>query len=177
MEKNQKKIRLLGFTMIELLVVIAVIGVLAVAVLSSIDPLEQINKGKDTKKRSDSAQILNAIDRYYASQQEYPFAIDSTTADGNLHIINTEMTDMLKYLTDTREIKSSFKTRLLGDKGYENYLYLYINPQGAKNSGDVLGIYTCFQPSSYSFRQEALKHASDWPWLASYPNKYYICLP
>ena len=44
-----------GFTMIELLVVIAVIGVLAVAVLSSINPIEQINKGRDTRTRSDAA--------------------------------------------------------------------------------------------------------------------------
>ena len=63
----------LGFTMIELLVVIAVIGVLAVAVLSSINPIEQINKGRDTGHRSDAAQLINAIDRYYAIHEIYPW--------------------------------------------------------------------------------------------------------
>lgn len=62
-----------GFTMIELLVVIAVIGVLAVAVLSSINPIEQINKGRDTRTRSDAAQLVNAIDRYFATQEKYPW--------------------------------------------------------------------------------------------------------
>ncbi|KKU82593.1 MAG: hypothetical protein UY10_C0029G0005 [Microgenomates group bacterium GW2011_GWA2_47_8] len=63
----------LGFTMIELLVVIAVIGVLAVAVLSSINPIEQINKGRDTGHRSDAAQLINAVDRYYAIHEIYPW--------------------------------------------------------------------------------------------------------
>ena len=62
-----------GFTMIELLVVIAVIGVLAVAVLSSINPIEQINKGRDTGHRSDAAQLINAIDRYYSIHEIYPW--------------------------------------------------------------------------------------------------------
>src|SRR3989344_2411586 len=65
--------RIVGFTMIELLVVIAVIGVLAVAVLSSINPVEQINKGRDTRVRSNAAQMLNAVDRYYAIQEIYPW--------------------------------------------------------------------------------------------------------
>lgn len=62
-----------GFTMIELLVVIAVIGVLAVAVLSSINPIEQINKGRDTGHRSDAAQLINAVDRYYSIHELYPW--------------------------------------------------------------------------------------------------------
>ena len=62
-----------GFTMIELLVVIAVIGVLAVAVLSSINPIEQINKGRDTRKRANAAQLINALDRFYAIQERYPW--------------------------------------------------------------------------------------------------------
>lgn len=66
-------LRQAGFTMIELLVVIAVIGVLAVAVLSSINPIEQINKGRDTRTRSDAAQLINAVDRYYATQEKYPW--------------------------------------------------------------------------------------------------------
>ncbi|HAV14788.1 MAG TPA: hypothetical protein DCX25_00435 [Candidatus Pacebacteria bacterium] len=70
-----------GFTMIELLVVIAVIGVLAVAVLSSINPIEQINKGRDTRTRSDAAQLINAVDRFFATQEKYPWN-DSTYACG-----------------------------------------------------------------------------------------------
>lgn len=62
-----------GFTLIELLVVISLIGVLAVAVLSAINPIEQLNKGRDAGRRADSSQIINAIDRYYASNEEFPW--------------------------------------------------------------------------------------------------------
>lgn len=69
-----------GFTMIELLVVISVIGVLAVAVLSSINPIEQINKGRDVRANSDAAQLVNAIDRYYATQEKYPWNVSTYCA-------------------------------------------------------------------------------------------------
>ena len=46
----------LGFTMIELLIVITILGILAVAVLSAINPIEQINRGRDTGRQSDAEQ-------------------------------------------------------------------------------------------------------------------------
>ena len=66
-------IRQAGFTMIELLVVIAVLGVLATAVLAAINPIEQINKGRDTGHRSDAEQLLSAVDRYYALHELFPW--------------------------------------------------------------------------------------------------------
>jgi len=62
-----------GFTLIELLVVITLIGILAVAVLSAINPIEQINKARDAGRRADAAQILKSIDRYFASTEEFPW--------------------------------------------------------------------------------------------------------
>lgn len=62
-----------GFTLIELLVVITLIGVLAIAVLSAINPIEQINKARDAGRRADSAQLIKAIDRYYASNESFPW--------------------------------------------------------------------------------------------------------
>lgn len=67
------RFRTKGFTLIELLVVITLIGVLAVAVLSAINPIEQINKARDAGRRADAAQILKAIDRYFASTEEFPW--------------------------------------------------------------------------------------------------------
>ncbi|HZZ98676.1 MAG TPA: type II secretion system protein [Candidatus Saccharimonadia bacterium] len=72
----------LGFTLIELLVVISVIGVLAVAVLSAINPIEQINKGRDTGARSDAAELINADDRYFATQEIYPWNNTSLACSG-----------------------------------------------------------------------------------------------
>ena len=63
----------MAFTMIELLIVIAILGILAVAVLAAINPVEQINRGRDTGSRSDAEQLLSAIDRFYAYKGYYPW--------------------------------------------------------------------------------------------------------
>lgn len=62
-----------GFTLIELLIVIAILGILAVAVLSAINPVEQINRGRDTGTQSDAEQLLSAISRFNASQGFFPW--------------------------------------------------------------------------------------------------------
>jgi len=62
-----------GFTLIELLVVITLIGILAIAVLSALNPIEQINKARDARKRADASQLLKAIDRYFASNERFPW--------------------------------------------------------------------------------------------------------
>lgn len=50
-----------GFTLIELLVVIAVIGVLSSIVLVAIDPMEQINRGKDADIKQRVGSVYNAV--------------------------------------------------------------------------------------------------------------------
>jgi prepilin-type N-terminal cleavage/methylation domain-containing protein len=62
-----------GFTLIELLIVIAVLGILIVAILSAIDPLEQIRKARDAGRKSDAAELLSAYERYYSTFQCYPW--------------------------------------------------------------------------------------------------------
>lgn len=59
----------LGFTLIELLIVIAVLGVLAAVVLVAIDPLEQINRGKDAGRKTTLGQLSKAVQAYYTSRQ------------------------------------------------------------------------------------------------------------
>lgn len=148
-----------GFTMIELLVVISVIGVLAVAVLASINPIEQVNKGRDTRTRSDAAQLLNAIDRYYAIQEVYPWndtaAAASTPADeviiptGQL-ITTAAWDDWIQPLVDTAEVKDSFYARVTN----ANDFYVY---KAGGADGDTAPVYACFVPRSRQFQLEAAK--------------------
>lgn len=171
-----------GFTMIELLVVIAVIGVLAVAVLSSINPIEQINKGRDTGHRSDAAQLINAIDRYYAIHEIYPWndatyntglggtdelATEILPNDANCasttnvgmasdfcKIIDAAAVPWLTALTDTAEVKEGFTQRLTNPRvGGELWLY--------KDATANATMYACFTPASKAFQKEALDACED----------------
>lgn len=178
-----------GFTMIELLIVIAVLGILAVAVLSAINPLEQINRGRDTGSRSDTEQTLNAVERFYTIQQYFPWQtgvadttdkidwVSLTTATGEA---TDEIVDILAQ-AGTQEIKQSFADRLKNIK-YELFIY--------KKEGIANSPYVCFEPKSASFQTEAKTRCTgtkpgDWPASAcnnstdcgTTPNNNCICLP
>lgn len=148
-----------GFTMIELLVVIAVIGVLAVAVLSAINPIEQINKGRDTGRRSDAGEVLSAIDRFYASLGWYPW--ETISATPALKVDPWENVDakkdipgtlILKKMVDTNEIKEGLMTRLTA-LGVTDKIKVYYHGDDAVVSGS--SVYTCFKPKSKAFQTEA----------------------
>ncbi|MCD8484277.1 type II secretion system GspH family protein [Candidatus Woesebacteria bacterium] len=157
-----------GFTMIELLVVISVIGILAVAVLSSINPIEQINKGRDTRTRSDAAQLINAVDRYFSIHEEYPW--NTETADwAGADVVDDYETgigfyedeavtfpgstttlsswEWINILETTAEVKAGFVNRLTTD---DNVDYVIYKPDTANAT-----MYICFPPSSNAFDQEA----------------------
>ncbi len=153
---ENEKLKIKGFTMIELLVVIAVLGILAVAVLAAINPIEQINRGKDTGSRSDSEQLIGAVDRYYTANGFYPWmvgATDPVVSTGWVAVgtgwDDSAGTDVLLKLsgTGTAEVKESFVNRITG-AGY-NTLFVYNG--GAQGNST----YVCFAPKSANFVTEA----------------------
>lgn len=74
--------KLKGFTLIELLVVIAILGVLAGGILVAINPLEQLNRGRDAGRKSTISQLGNAVQAYYTSQGAiYPTGSTSWMSD------------------------------------------------------------------------------------------------
>ena len=158
-------LRKLGFTMIELLIVIAVLGILAVAVLAAINPIEQINRGRDTGSRSDAEQLLSAIDRFYASQGYYPWQMgaDDTTHEPLAWTEASAVADastptavtMVSKLSSggTSELKTSFVNRI-SNTTY-NSLYLY----NRGTPGD--STYICFAAKSGAFMEEASTRCGD----------------
>lgn len=86
-----------GFTLAELLVVIAILVLLALALLVSLNPMAQIFKGYDSRRRSDLARIKVALEGYYSDHECYPqFDKDS---NGNLTYVCDS--DFLKPYLDT----------------------------------------------------------------------------
>ena len=87
-----------GFTLVELLIVITIIGILAVAVLAAINPIEQINKSRDASAKAAASELVNAYDRWVLSYPDYSFT--TMTAKSQ---VDTFMTD----LTTAGELKKA----------------------------------------------------------------------
>lgn len=155
-----------GFTLVELLIVIALIGVLAVAVLAAINPLEQLNRARDTGMESDASQLLAAIDRYYATQEKFPWVVPPITIDSALARVSakdpsigvcgnaaTPCIDGL--LLGQYELKSEFKNRkFIVSTAETDQLYL------GKAIGASSSVYACWVPTSKAKRVKAT-HITD----------------
>lgn len=52
----------LGFTLVELLIVIAIIGLLASGLMMILNPVAQIQKANDARRKSDLGQVQKALE-------------------------------------------------------------------------------------------------------------------
>lgn len=66
------EIRNIGFTLIELLVVVGVIGILAYVLIAVINPVAQLQKGRDLQRKSDLKQIQSALEHYSKYREPRP---------------------------------------------------------------------------------------------------------
>jgi len=188
--------------MIELLIVISILGILAVAVLSAINPVEQINRGRDTGSQSDAEQLISAIDRYQAFQGLFPWQGNSASAVpvawGSVETSSWQVEDVSGCAVLTRlgstqsspaitgcessnEVKTSFVSRISASK--YNTLMIYHGP----NDGD--STYVCFNPLSDAFNVKAEGRCAndanseygalpdDFPTTNACADPYYYCLP
>jgi len=72
------KMRSKGFTLIELLVVIGIVAILSTIVLVAINPARQFATARDTARRNDLYQILNAVHQYAVDNRGiYPSQIQT----------------------------------------------------------------------------------------------------
>lgn len=129
-----------GFTLIELLIVIALLGALAVGLLATIDPFEQLKKGRDTSLRNTTAEFYNANLRYYSTKGQFPWATDVTYDSSAVG----SQTDILTELVNVGELKSKFYD--LAGSGNLQKIYL--------TSTDTEHVAVCFIPESKSFQED-----------------------
>jgi len=153
-----------GFTLVELLIVIALLGVLAAAVLAAINPLEQANRARDTRFRSDGSQLLSAEDRYFVSQEKFTWVTngDVTNNDAAFGFANAIgagvgicgadcNTDGL--LIANNELKTEFRNRDFIKNGATETEAIYVGKATGASSSE----YACWVPKSKSERTKATK--------------------
>jgi prepilin-type N-terminal cleavage/methylation domain-containing protein len=147
MKKSAKKLS--GFTLIELLIVIALLGALAIGLLATVDPFEQLKKGRDTATRNTVEEFYNASLRYYSTKGDFPWFANGNTdpiaASTNLN--GAQFMGANKYieqLVAAGELKSSF-TAAAGSSRLDRVFVV---------STDKEDLGVCFTPESKNFRQD-----------------------
>ena len=105
----QKAFTQKAFTLLELLVVIAVLGILAVAIITALNPVKKTNQAKDSSVKSDINQIANALQAYLTSKNPpvYPATLEGLAPDeiktvpkqqkGNKGCLTAEAADTTDY--------------------------------------------------------------------------------
>ncbi len=157
----------LGFTLVELLIVIALLGAIALIVIAAINPIEQANRARDTRFKADAAQIVSAIDRYFATRLEFPWVASGVLAlnnddafgfvdsiDPNVGICGTDCTTTTLdgELMITDELKSEFLNRdFIAYTGTDVTKKLFVG----KTTGTSAGTHVCYVPASKATRERA----------------------
>lgn len=139
-----------GFTLIELLVVIGILGILAAALVATIDPFEQLNKATDANVKNTVVEYINANIRYFTTHQALPW--DDLTApaacqaggvpSGTQLTSGTKLPSCTTALITDGELKPSFS-------GATNILSKIYITAGANNA--LIG---CFAPVSKSQQKD-----------------------
>lgn len=150
-----------GFTLIELLVVIGILGILAAALIATIDPFEQLNKAQDANAKNTLVEFIDANIRYYTTHSALPWN-DTANANssgcvanaasilaGGMTLSDPAMTSnagCINALIGDGELKSSFTTaaNILGK--------IYVK-------GSDTDVTACFAPIS-----KGQRNASDTTW-------------
>ncbi|MFW6110089.1 MAG: prepilin-type N-terminal cleavage/methylation domain-containing protein [Patescibacteria group bacterium] len=146
----QKKLRTTeqGFTLIELLIVIVIIGILAVALLAAVDPLEQIRRGRDTETLKAARDFMSAAERYYAYNEEYPWDDTVGSAPQWEKLDSTNWSDYGGLLQDTGELRERFhETSPISEEK------LILSEEDATGNEDALHV--CFEPESSQMGNQA----------------------
>jgi prepilin-type N-terminal cleavage/methylation domain-containing protein len=148
-----------AFTLVELLIVITLISILSVAVLATINPIEQTNKARDAQFKNDAAEVLSSYERYFASQNGYPWnlAVDGAgvgysiavgpaiigSTDPLFGVLGTAgIGDTSSELVKTSELKSSFQGKAPFAVNVQNLDKLWLFHNGTDSN------YVCYLPKA-----------------------------
>ncbi|OGH71035.1 MAG: hypothetical protein A2396_03870 [Candidatus Levybacteria bacterium RIFOXYB1_FULL_40_17] len=145
-----------GFTLIELLVVIGILGILISAMVATINPFEQINKGNDANMKNIGAEFVNGNIRYYTNHTEFPWVTSAGAASCPVPVaagstITTLIPCIDNYLDSSgdSELKDGFKDVSGLDK-------LFVTTNASTNSVKV-----CFLPKSTSGQEDKATKYTD----------------
>ncbi|OGG01847.1 hypothetical protein A2Z33_01180 [Candidatus Gottesmanbacteria bacterium RBG_16_52_11] len=131
-----------GFTLIEILIVIALLGALAIGLLATIDPFEQLKKGRDSATRNTVTEFYNANLRYYGTKGEFPWGTVPANRPTTAPLNDPTMGPHIMALISAGELKMNFTAAA----GTNRLARIPVT----STADDDLAV--CFQPESKNFR-------------------------
>ena len=144
-----------GFTLIELLVVIGILGILATALVATIDPFEQLRKAADANTKNAVVEYANANLRYYTTHNELPWGKDDAaantcptngtegyTATADTDTLDTTLAPCVNILIEDGELKTQFAdatniTQGIIANGTDNSMRVCYQPQSKSQQRDI----------------------------------------
>lgn len=133
-----------GFTLIELLVVIGILGILAAALVATIDPFEQLNKGSDARTENTLVEFQNGLLRYYTLRGQLPWndvdddcMAGAAPASSSIESISTCLDDLIAQ----GELKASFANS-------PDLPNIYVTEESTNN------VVLCYEPISKSKQRD-----------------------
>lgn len=131
-----------GFTLIEVLIVVAIIGVLSASFLILINPQRQLQKSRDSQRRSHLRQIQSALEVYRADCGAYPIPSSNSVPSPLVSAVSctgAAATYMQSVPTDPKTKNLYYYCTTTGLCASTSSLYsLYACIENASDTGDSL---------------------------------------
>ncbi|OGC46883.1 hypothetical protein A2713_01560 [candidate division WWE3 bacterium RIFCSPHIGHO2_01_FULL_35_17] len=150
-----------ALTLIEVSIVIGILAILSGVIIVTLKPKEQTGKASDGTKKTDSAALLSAVNRYFVSYNGvYPWASVSNCSAPSSNGTSTVSSCWLNRLVSVGEVDSSFANG--------SNISSFIVTLDASSV-----VHICFVPASQAFLSQAYQNSSG----ASATPGTHICVP
>lgn len=128
-----------AFTLIEVLISVAILSILAIVVFAALNPIEQINRGRDTALIQTAENFVSAVHRYEVTTRKLPWhenlSQEVLTSEPGQTIFST--------LISIGELKTSFPS-----SNASNLAQMYLTAET-----DTRFFRVCFAPQSLAYQQ------------------------
>lgn len=144
-----------GFTLIELLVVIGILGILAAALIATIDPFEQLKKATDANIKNTLVEYISVDIRYYTTHNAMPWNDTANTAYQPACSTAAGFTGGLPTSATLASLTANCLGALINDGELKTS---FTNATGILTSilvsGTTNSVTACFQPQSRAQRND-----------------------
>ncbi len=139
-----------GFTLVELIIGITILALLSVGLLAALDPIEQVNRGRDSSLNEIAATVSNAMERFRAQNNALPGAASFAAENASYRLDTAAAANtVLTALVNSGELKTNFVTAAGAN------LASILVVRGPNIGGQWGNTFVCFKPQSKNFKSKA----------------------